>query len=239
MKIKIAICDDEQEICNDIYSKLSKIAEEKALHFEMDCFLSGEELCNEMKDTKYDLIFLDIELPKMNGVEVGTYIRNTLNDEVLQIAYISSKKEYAMELFESRPINFLVKPIEYQKVKKLIDKFLLISQIDTRIFTFKQKYDYVQLLFSDIIYFTSSGRKVIVVTQSKSYEFYGSLEKIYNEFKQNNFLYVHKSFIVNYRFIKIYEYEQITMTNDKIIPISQTRRKAIRSMFMKIKEGEI
>ena len=53
-----------------------------------------------MKSNPYDLIFLDIELPRMNGVAVGKYIRESLNNETVQIAYISSKQQYAMDIGE-------------------------------------------------------------------------------------------------------------------------------------------
>ena len=116
MNFKIAVCDDEQIICSTMYNKLQNLSKSKSVIFEIDCFTSGEELCDEIKHTNYDLLFLDIELPKMNGVAVGQYIRETLKNETIQIAYISSKQEYAMELFEMRPINFLVKPLSEKQI---------------------------------------------------------------------------------------------------------------------------
>ena len=134
MSFKIAICDDEKVICNSMFNLLQEISKSISICFETDCFTSGEKLCTEMKTTNYDLIFLDIELPKMNGVAVGKHIRENLKNEFVQIAYISSNQEYAMELFEIRPINFLVKPLNYENISKIIDKLLTISEIDTHIF---------------------------------------------------------------------------------------------------------
>ena len=70
----------------------------------------------EIQRQIFDLIFLDIELKKKSGLDVSNYIRNELGNESVQIAYISAKTGYAMDLFEFRPINFLVKPLEYSKV---------------------------------------------------------------------------------------------------------------------------
>lgn len=239
MNFKIAVCDDEQIICSTMYNKLQNSSKSKSVIFEIDCFTSGEELCDEMKHTNYDLLFLDIELPKMNGVAVGQYIRETLKNETIQIAYISSKQEYAMELFEMRPINFLVKPLNYEKIRKIIDKFLTVSETDAHIFKFKIGREFHKILLSNILYFCSNGRKVRLIAQNEEFEFYGSLENIYSELKDNKFLFVHKSFIVNYKHIKGYEYEQITMINNAVIPISQPRRKAVRSMFLELEEGDI
>ena len=239
MNIKIAVCDDEKTICSSLFNILEKISKDISIQFKTDCFTSGEELCSEMQFTNYDLIFLDIELPKMNGVEIGKYIRENSHNELVQIAYISSNQEYAMDLFEIRPINFLIKPLDYKKIKKIIDKFLILSEIETRVFKFKKGREFHKILLSDIIYFCSNGRKVELITQNESFEFYGSLETIYKEVKNSKFLYVHKSFLVNYKYIKNYEYEQVTMTNGSIIQISQSRRKAVRSMFFKMGESDL
>ena len=171
MNFKIAVCDDEQIICSTMYNKLQNLSKSKSVIFEIDCFTSGEELCDEIKHTNYDLLFLDIELPKMNGVAVGQYIRETLKNETIQIAYISSKQEYAMELFEMRPINFLVKPLSEKKIENVIDKFLQLNKIDTETFNFKAGHNYYKIPFSDILYFCSNGRKINIVTLKKEYEF--------------------------------------------------------------------
>lgn len=239
MNFKIAVCDDEQIICSTMYNKLQNLSKSKSVIFEIDCFTSGEELCDEIKHTNYDLLFLDIELPKMNGVAVGQYIRETLKNETIQIAYISSKQEYAMELFEMRPINFLVKPLSDEKIENVIDKFLQLNKIDTETFNFKAGHNYYKIPFSDILYFCSNGRKINIVTSNKEYEFYGSLDNIYSEVKNKKFLFVHKSFLVNFKHINKYQYEQITMSDDKIIPVSQSRRKIVRSMFFEFEGSNL
>lgn len=236
MKFKIAICDDEQIICSVIYNKLHNISKGKSVVFEIDCFTSGEELCNEMERTNYDLLFLDIELPQMNGVDVGKHIRETLKNESIQIAYISSKQEYAMELFKVRPINFLIKPLSDDKIESLIDKFLQLNKIDTEMFTFKSRRKYYKVPLSEILYFYSNSRKIHIVTINKEYEFYGSLDDIYNSVKNKKFLFVHKSFLVNFKYICKYQYEHLTLIDNKIIPISQSRRKAVRLVFANYEE---
>lgn len=232
MTFKIAVCDNEQIICSVLYNKLQNISKEKSVVFEIDCFTTGEELCHEMESINYDLIFLDIELPQMNGIDVGKHIRETLKNENIQIVFISSKKEYAMKLFEMRPINFLIKPLSDDKIESLIDKFLQLNKIDTEIFNFKSRCKYYKVAFSDILYFYSNGRKIHIVTINKEYEFYGSLNNIYKSVKNKKFLFVHKSFLVNFKYIRKYQYEQLTLLDNKIIPISQSRRKSVRSTFV-------
>ena len=236
MTYKIAVCDDESVICRTIYDMIKDISKLIDIRFETDCFSSGEELCDEMKSNPYDLIFLDIELPRMNGVAVGKYIRESLNNETVQIAYISSKQQYAMELFESRPINFLIKPITSEKILTIIEKLLKLHAVDTQIFKFKVRQEFIKLPMSEIIYLSSSGRTVTLVSLDKSYTFYDTLEDIYSEIKNRHFLYIHKSFIVNYRYVRQYEYEQVTLLDGTVLPISQPRRKLIRKMILEMED---
>lgn len=70
MQIKIAVCDDEIKICSQIENMLINVLSHKFLEYDIGVFYSGEALCEAIGRTKYDLIFLDIELPKMNGVEI-------------------------------------------------------------------------------------------------------------------------------------------------------------------------
>ena len=84
MQIKIAICDDEINICSHIKKILTKILTDKFTKFDIDVFCNGKTLCEEMEKTKYDLLFLDIELPNISGVEIGKYIREMKKDNVMQ-----------------------------------------------------------------------------------------------------------------------------------------------------------
>lgn len=239
MHIKIAICDDDIKIQFSLEGFLQNILEEYSIQSEIECFDSGDALCDAYVKGKFDLIFLDIEFEGKNGVEVGRYIRETAGDETVQIAYISGNTGYAMELFEYRPINFLVKPIKEGEMKRVVDKYLLLKGQNEENFQYKIGSDLYQVALSEIKYFSSRARKVILHGREKEAEFYGSLESICSQIKGKRFLYVHKSFLVNYQCIAKMEYEQVTLYDGTVIPISQARRPAIRKQFMDIKKGEM
>lgn len=239
MEIEIAICDDEDKICLQLKDILESISDEKSIVFIIQTFQCGEELCKSLKEKDYDLIFLDIELPKINGIEVGKYIREKLNNEIVQIAYISAKTEYAMELFDYRPINFLQKPLDKEKVLKVIDKYLILREQDNYVFSYKKNREFFDIPMSEIMYFESSYRKVKVYMRNGEDEFYDSLDKVYKKLKAKNFLFIHKSIIVNYNFIRKMAYEEVTLFDGTVLPISQVRRKAIRKMYMEIRRKGI
>ena len=127
--LRIAICDDDKELCIELKSMLNEISKNTGEAFEISVFCNGEGLCDSlMSGNRFNLIFLDIELCEINGVEVGKKIREELNDEITQIVYISAKESYAMELFDIRPLNFLVKPLKIEKLNTFLNSKESIRQ---------------------------------------------------------------------------------------------------------------
>ena len=234
MVIKIAICDDDKEVCTSVNHIVEKLLHQTEIKAEIYTFYSGKELCEKMLNVKYDLIFLDIEIPEMNGVEIGKYIRKKLENNVAQIVYISSKKSYAMELFENRPFDFLIKPLTEEAIKKVLNNYLNVYGDRGLFFTYQKSRSTYNIELSKIMYFERNKRKITVKTTEEDDEFYGSLEDIYTELKDNKFFFIHKSFLVNYSFIKIFNNDKVIMADGRELPISQARRKKIREKYLKM-----
>ena len=238
--LRIGICDDEELITKRLMRILYSLEKNQSENYDIEVYTDSVKLSEKLSAGKrYDLIFLDIELPKINGIEVGKYIREKLNNEIVQIAYISAKTEYAMELFDYRPINFLQKPLDKEKVLKVIDKYMILREQDNYIFSYKKNREFFDIPMSEIMYFESSYRKVKVYMRNGEDEFYDSLDKVYKKLKAKNFLFIHKSIIVNYNFIRKMAYEEVTLFDGTVLPISQIRRKAIRKMYMEIRRKGI
>lgn len=231
MYINIAICDDEIRICNQLEEYISDFFVEQKNEFNIDIFTSGDSLCQAMQTESYDLIFLDIELPGNNGVQTGDFIRNILKNNKVSIVYISANQSYAMELFEIRPINFLVKPLTDERVCKVIGTFLQLFGEKEKFFTFKVNGHIHKAALSDILYFESDKRKVTVVTVNGSYEFYDSLKNVDKQVEASCFMMIHQSILVNFDYVKLFEYDKITMTDNSVLPISQLKRTEVRESY--------
>ena len=235
---KIAICDDEAAICEQLESILQRIGSEFLKDLEWDVFFSGESLYDYLKKDKYyDIIFLDIELKEMNGVEVGHIIRDTMANETTQIVYISGNKTYAMELFKLRPLHFIIKPFDYGEIKEIIKVVLKIHQRDYRMFQYKVGPKTHSISTRDIIFFESRNRKVEVHTTEGNHVFYGKIKDICKELQRYKFIQIHKTYLVNYHYITKFEYDKVTLSNKVTLPISQANRKRIRRFYLEL-EGE-
>ena len=236
--MRVAICDDEYKIQFLMEDYLEQIFREYDIRKEIEVYSNGEEFCRQFEKNRFDLVFLDIELPGMNGVQIGRFIREQVRDEKVQIAYVSGNTGYALELFEFRPINFLVKPVQLGDIRHVVDKYLLLEGQDAEVFRYKKGADFFQIPMSDILYFTSRGRKVTIYKNDGEDEFYSTMEQVYSQVKGKRFLFVHKSYIVNAKYIKLLEYERVTLQNKAVIPISQSKRSEIRKQFLDMKKEE-
>ena len=228
---KIAICDDVPSVCSDLKAMIMDMKNDLICkEITIDTFYSGEALIDNIKEENlYDLIFLDIELGKINGVEVGHIIRKQMEDYVTKIIYISSKDIYDRQLFDVQPLHFLKKPIDSKKVFDDIQLAMKISEKENRNFEFKSFRNTIKVPYRDILYFESRGRKVFLMGTKSNYTFYGninSLEEVLPKF----FIHPNRSYFVNYEFVTCFKFEELIMTDGSVIPISRNKRKEIREL---------
>lgn len=236
---RVAICDDEQVVCSQIENIILKYAAENNEKIDTQVFYSGEELNRFLESGQnFDLIFLDIELKIINGIEVGKKIREELDNQILQIVYISGKDNYMRDMFEVRPMHFLQKPIDDADIIKDLRLAMKLMEKLGGVFIYKKGHEIYRKPIKNILYFESSNREVKMVTSDGEEIFYGKLDDVYNQIGKYHFMYIHKSYIVNYFYVTKFRYEEVTMSNDEILPISQARRKATRELQVKYeKEG--
>lgn len=237
---KIAVCDDVASVCNELKTMIMDMKNDLICkEITIDTFYSGEALIDNIKEENlYDLIFLDIELGKINGVEVGHIIRKQMEDYVTKIIYISSKDIYDRQLFDVQPLHFLKKPIDSKKVFDDIQLAMKISEKENRNFEFKSFRNTIKVPYRDILYFESRGRKVFLMGTKNNYIFYGninSLEEVLPKF----FIHPNRSYFVNYEFVTCFKFEELIMTDGSIIPISRNKRKEIRELQLIFESREL
>lgn len=230
---RIAICDDELHVCSQLENILGALSKGLPKRIEVDVFYTGESLMQYLSHGEgYDLIFLDIELKLLNGVEVGKKIREELKDEITQIVYISGKDSYAMELFEVRPLNFLIKPLERDRIEAVVRKAIELTDRVKHFFEYKSGRSIAKAFIKDILYFESKGKKVRMVLVDGAHEFYSKLSEIEQQLDNQDFILIHKSYLANSFHIIEYQYESVKMSDHTILPISQQHRRTVREKLL-------
>ena len=165
---QIAVCDDEEAIRAQIVRALS--THPRQGEFVVSEFSSGENLLDNLRAGKtFFLLILDIELQSQNGVTVGKLLREELRDNSTQVLYISAHSKYAMELFDVRPLNFLMKPLDEGKLSACVTQALeLAPKLDATLTVFSGK-QAQRIPLREIRYVESYNKRLTIHTTQGDY----------------------------------------------------------------------
>ena len=222
--ISAAICDDEKNVIQDIYNRLTQLRPEYSILF----FDSAEKLLNCKK--RFDLVFLDIEMPGISGMELAKKIRKTYKDTY--IIFLTNHSEYMPEAFKVRAYRFLVKPIEQEELVESITQLELeIFEVEKVLVKSEDQTNLVNI--DDIICIEAFGDGSIVYTTNLSKENNKSLKYWTENLPSEHFCRVHKTFLVAYRYVITIEKNSLVMYQQKKpIPISRRNHSDFKKSFI-------
>lgn len=237
--LRIAICDDNEKFAEQLEDYIFEYTSNHSISADTFVFTSGEELIKNFSvESAYDLLFLDIELGETTGIELGKQIREKMKNETTQIVFVSSKENYAIQLFDIRPLNFLVKPVEYKKLEYVMDEYDRLYKFQHNYFEYNIGKQRFRVNEQSIIYFQSQGKKIQMITQEGDREFYGKLSDVLENLNEHSFISVHKSYVINMRHVSEYGRDSILMINGDWIPISRAMRNSISQKIIENEWGK-
>ncbi len=242
--LKIAVCDDDIRFAAKLENMILQEALQAGLSAETEIYSDGDTLVADMqKGYRYELIFLDIEMERLNGIRAAHIIRE-MDCSVLLI-YVSGYEQYLKELFEVEPFRFLQKPLDDERFRRYFHEACeRIGDTDAFYqFTFNKNICKVSL--RDTVYFESRNRVVYIVMDNGTEEyFYGKLNDVEKQLEESryHFLRIHQSYLVNYSYIKKMSFSDITIVTgggkEISLRISEDREKKIRAQLCGIASGK-
>jgi len=231
--IKIALCDDQMKTTSYIEEMVLDLSKRKSIDVEVDVFFDGQSLVKNIRfGDVYDLIYLDIEMKIMNGVETAKKIREFDGDVIL--IYVSGHENYWKDLFEVEPFRFISKPIDELEFANYFYKACEKVQSMNVFFEFKYNREFLKVKINDIIYFESCKRTIYIFTnKGEEFKFYGKLNEVETTLREKNshFLRIHQSNLVNYKFVKKIGTDFVILSDDTQLIISGERQKEIRKKY--------
>lgn len=233
--LRIAICDDDMRFSSELEEMVRREAVITGTGVDTEAYSDGDTLVADFeKGYRYDLIFLDIEMERVNGINAARQIRRI--DRSALLIYVSGYEQYLKELFEVEPFRFLSKPVDEEKFKKYFhDACARIGELeDYYCFSFNKKIR--KVLVRDIVYFESRNRVVHIIMADGSVErFYGQLNAVEKELSEGRqeFLRIHQSYLVNYSYIGKMSFSEVIVVmgggKEKSLKISEDREKEVRA----------
>lgn len=234
----IAICDDDKKICEQIGKIIGEYEHTFGQKLHVDLFFNGEDLYERLAEGQYyDLIFLDIDMYRLDGIEISTFIRNTQKNETTQIVFISSNQDHALKLFAVRPLDFIVKPVSSERIHFCVDYTAKKKERHKTVFFYRVSGILKTVLPEDILYFQSDARKIFMIHSTGEDVFYGKLDEVESRLQAYPFLRIHQSVLVNYMWIQSIQKLDVLMKNDKMLRISYPKRKEVTEKLEKIRRN--
>ncbi len=241
--LRIAICDDDTTFASSLETTVVQEGQYMGIRAETDVFSDGETLVAGIrKGFRYEIIFIDIEMEHVNGIDAARCIREL--DRSVLLIYVSGYDQYLKELFEVEPFRFLSKPLDKNRFRRYFrDACQRIRESDAFYqFTFNKEIRKVAL--KDVVYFESHNRVVQIFLENGSNEqFYGKLNDVESSLtkSQKFFLRIHQSFLVNYDYIKMMNFSSIIilLSGKEIeLKISEDRQRTVRQLLCEIAGGK-
>ena len=221
---RIGICDDEMTTCTELENLIDDFFKSRGESCDIQVWNSAETLRRDMDKYRPNILFLDIELPFENGVSVGKYIRDELEDYAMSIVFISHKTNYAMELFQVHPYDFLVKPIQKESLFSTISKILNLEEIQNK--EFRYSYNKVEnsIPYGEILYFSSRNKLVIIhKCNGEEDSYYGKLVDIVGKLPFQ-FACISKSYIINMKYVVSWRSDSVTIGDSLRLRTAQSQR---------------
>lgn len=233
--MKVAVCDDNAEYIKSIVENLNGLNDP---NIECDTYCGSEELLAAYKSKgTYDLVFLDVEMGGINGIETGERIRNIDNHAV--IVFVTSYMTYASKCYSSSPLWFLLKPIDGAEFEKMFSAVRKKLARQSKVIAFTYDKTHVRLFCEDIIYCESQDHNTWIYTKDERYRIGKKLSDLSSALDTDTMFRVHKSFVVNFSFIKTISGNEIKLYHcDRTIPISRTYKKEVTENYTKFIERD-
>lgn len=227
--MKIAICDDnrlfQEEMKHLLYEYFDKLS------IEIRLFSSGSQflLAAQSQPTPFDLVFMDIEMPGLDGLETSRILRKENHD--LFLIFLSSHTELAFEGYEVNAFRFLTKPVNQEKLWKALKDWENLRLSNERICL--NLGEHSQLLsWSDIYYIQSENVYVNVITAKQRILVRMKIKDLEKKMPKSMFFKPHRSFLVNLQHIHTFDSKKLRMVNGVEIPLSRTNAENFRNCMM-------
>lgn len=230
--MRIAVCDDEELFRIEFKSVLDKVLINA--EYDIDTFSGGSSLYEAFLKNPFDLVFLDIEMPGIDGITLAKRLRAV--SENVQIVFLTSHIEYALEGYEVNALRYLVKPVDMNKLSEVL-KYIQDKKNNSRQIMIKQEGEDIVIDLSDIIYMESMDKNVRIVTSKSEYITRYNISDYEEELKNSGFLRIHRGYLISLSKVKKIVKNDVVMDGDISLPVSRSNIKTLKDALYAYVEG--
>lgn len=221
--VRFAVCDDEREVTEYISDRLREYYPEEC---EIKKYEDGENLLSDSRREVFDALFLDIDMPGLNGMELAKKIREC--NEYVKIIFVTNKDNLVFSTFKYAPFRFIRKTCLEEEFPEMLAALReSIAQSNATII-FSTKSGDVCVQVSSIIYAEVMDHTITVHLLDGTLEISKSMDRLENELGKFGFLRTHKSYLANHKHIRLISQNKIFTDTNENFPLSRSYAKEVK-----------
>lgn len=218
--MRILICDDEIKYINDLQIHIEEYMKNHYIKCEIDTTTSPKTFLEN--DFSYDLAFLDIQMPELDGFNVARELKSR-NSKVV-IFFVTAFNEYQDDAMDLQIFRFFEKPFDVKRLYSSLDKAMeYIDGAYVDVFIYNNK-EHKRILVDDIIYIKRENRKNYLYAKEGEFIIRESIEEWTEKLPTTFFYLVHKSFLVNLHYVTRYNYTELYLNETIRIPVAPRKQ---------------
>ena len=233
--MRIAICDDQLQCRKQTEEAVRECL--KGLEYGVELFKDGFEFLQAFGRKPYDLVLLDIEMPKIDGISLAKELRKLHKD--VPIVFLTSHIEYALEGYEVNALRYLTKPVSIPKLREVLSCVWQRMQ-KQRILWVKTELGDQKLPVREIVFMEAQNQNILIYTTGEVYSIRYNLADYQQELAADGFFRIHRGYLVSLGHVKNVGKCELTMDNGAVLPVSRAKEKELKeALFQYIQQEAI
>lgn len=223
--IRIAVCDDDEKACEHLKQRLASKLGAGNEAFQITCYTNAVQFF--YTPLAFDLIFLDIRMPNLNGIDLAKRLREKAFEG--ELIFVTMLSDYMPDAFEVEAVDYLLKPVDEARLERALSRSLKHLHARQEKGLFIQTMNWCRhVKLREIYYCEVINRKIYLHTQKGVLEYYGTIKEVERK-TDPDLIRCHRSFLVNPEYLSEYRNGQAVLENGEMVPVSRN----YHAMFLK------
>ena len=229
--VRFAVCDDKRAELDMIADKIHKYYEGEC---EIVSYEDGERLLTDVRSQSFDALFLDVTMPRMNGMELAEKIRK--DDQYVKIIFVTNREDLAHMGYLYGAFRYVRKSSLEQELRETLESLKKQFDAASEYIRLKTPTGEITRAVTSIQYFEVKGHSVTMVS-GREERVCGTMRDYEDRLRQRGFIRIHKGYLVNFRYIYSVQKKDVKLTSGKELPMSRNRADETRKMLLEFSES--
>lgn len=231
-KLKIAVCDDEARALSIVSSSVRGVFQDMGIDILLETFLGPMELLERVKVRTFDLIFMDISMPRIDGIKLGKTIHSL--GSTANIVFVSNCTDRMFDAFSAEPFGFVRKDHFMRDINEVITRFAERTDCkDKDIVCFKDGHGAVSIDISQVKYIECVRNvQILYFENGNTHKTYSRMETLEQELDKFGFIRIHRGYLANCKYVVRFDIKSLVLTTGEEIPIGRSYHQKAKKDYL-------